>query len=229
MQSIFAYKHRSAVSALSFGNISNACRFAPSVALTAFFLLMSFLSKNTKCFHFSYSLRLILSSRYSVFKVRSAALFPLLWRLRDSNSRPPACKAGALPTELSPLATAFPAVFYFFRSGSRLLSHTVSSIVSSAAQGLTCTHKCGLRVRDGYVCFPWAHRHRKLCVISHRVRCRTPFAPLRVRSWTTGLSCMPSSARPGEQAPRSVLPKSCALGSQQPNSNPTPTSSLERR
>ena len=72
IQSIFAYKHRSAVSALSFGNISNACRFAPSVALTAFFLLMSFLSKNTKCFHFSYSLRLILSSRYSVFKVRSA-------------------------------------------------------------------------------------------------------------------------------------------------------------
>ena len=27
----------------------------------------------------------------------------LSWRLRDSNSRPPACKAGALPTELSPL------------------------------------------------------------------------------------------------------------------------------
>ncbi len=26
----------------------------------------------------------------------------LQWRLRDSNSRPPACKAGALPTELSP-------------------------------------------------------------------------------------------------------------------------------
>ena len=24
------------------------------------------------------------------------------WRLRDSNSRPPACKAGALPTELNP-------------------------------------------------------------------------------------------------------------------------------
>ena len=34
------------------------------------------------------------------------------WRLRDSNSRPPACKAGALPTELSPhlnlAATYFP-------------------------------------------------------------------------------------------------------------------------
>ena len=58
--------------------------------------------------------------------------------------------------------------FLLFRSGSRLLSHTVSSIVSSAAQGLTCPHKCGLRVRDGYGCFPWAHRHRKFSVIIHR-------------------------------------------------------------
>ena len=48
------------------------------------------------------------------------------WRLRDSNSRPPACKAGALPTELSP-----------HKSGSHLLSHTVSSIVPSAAYVLT--------------------------------------------------------------------------------------------
>ena len=30
------------------------------------------------------------------------------WRLRDSNSRPPACKAGALPTELSPLGPYWP-------------------------------------------------------------------------------------------------------------------------
>ena len=28
--------------------------------------------------------------------------FPLVWRLRDSNSWPPACKAGALPAELNP-------------------------------------------------------------------------------------------------------------------------------
>ena len=28
--------------------------------------------------------------------------FAVQWRLRDSNSRPPACKAGALPTELNP-------------------------------------------------------------------------------------------------------------------------------
>ena len=35
----------------------------------------------------------------------------LLWRLRDSNSRPPACKAGALPTELSPHSIRQPPAF----------------------------------------------------------------------------------------------------------------------
>ena len=46
--------------------------------------------------------------QYSVFKVQTCGGFqklsflPPRWRLRDSNSRPPACKAGALPTELSP-------------------------------------------------------------------------------------------------------------------------------
>ena len=45
------------------------------------------------------------------------------WRWRDSNSWPPACKAGALPTELHP----------HNESGIHLLSHAVSSIVSSAA------------------------------------------------------------------------------------------------
>ena len=32
----------------------------------------------------------------------SAALIIIKWRIRDSNSWPPACKAGALPTELIP-------------------------------------------------------------------------------------------------------------------------------
>ena len=35
----------------------------------------------------------------------------LSWRLRDSNSRPPACKAGALPTELSPHLIRQPPAF----------------------------------------------------------------------------------------------------------------------
>ena len=61
---------------------------------------------------------------------------PLLsWRLRDSNSRPPACKAGALPAELSPL-----------KSGSHLLSHAVSSIVPSAAYVLTVVFGMGTGV-----------------------------------------------------------------------------------
>ena len=53
-------------------------------------------------------------------------MFLTEWRWRDSNSWPPACKAGALPTELRP-----------HKSGSHLLSHTVTSIVSSAAFVLT--------------------------------------------------------------------------------------------
>ena len=57
------------------------------------------------------------------------------WRLRDSNSRPPACKAGALPTELSP-----------HEVGSHLLSHAVSSIVPSAAYVLTVVFGMGTGV-----------------------------------------------------------------------------------
>ena len=43
----------------------------------------------------------------SVFKVLMSVLTNRQWRLRDSNSRPPACKAGALPTELNPHGTLF--------------------------------------------------------------------------------------------------------------------------
>ena len=70
--------------------------FAPSVALHGLLPLSCYLFR---CFSVD------TSSWYSVFKVRPAAS-PLLWRLRDSNSRPPACKAGALPTELSPHSSA---------------------------------------------------------------------------------------------------------------------------
>ena len=65
----------------------------------------------------------------SVFGFQGTSLnaFRIQWRRRDSNSWPPACKAGALPTELRP----------HLKSGSHLLSHTVSSIVSSAAYVLT--------------------------------------------------------------------------------------------
>jgi hypothetical protein len=45
------------------------------------------------------------SVTFPVRKWANAALQPLtgcLWRRADSNRRPPACKAGALPTELRP-------------------------------------------------------------------------------------------------------------------------------
>ena len=57
------------------------------------------------------------------------------WRRRDSNSWPPACKAGALPTELHP-----------HNSGTHLLSHTVSSAVPSAAWVLTVVFGMGTGV-----------------------------------------------------------------------------------
>ena len=59
--------------------------------------------------------------RKSAFRFYHSSL--LSWRWRDSNSWPPACKAGALPTELHP----------HICSGSHLLSHIVSNVVSSAA------------------------------------------------------------------------------------------------
>ena len=97
-------------------------------------------------FHIFLFLRgLILSSRYSVFKVRLPAVFSAEWRLRDSNSRPPACKAGALPTELSPhlirQPPAFPYRLQYSIIGRPGLNH---------------------RVRDENGCLPWAHRHRNI-------------------------------------------------------------------
>ena len=53
-----------------------------------------------------------IAARFSVFLPERFATLVFLnrnsfisipWRQRDSNSRPPACKAGALPTELCPL------------------------------------------------------------------------------------------------------------------------------
>ena len=118
------------------------------------------------------------------------------WRWRDSNSWPPACKAGALPTELHPhlvmaiLFNCLPmglsglepptsrlsgvrsnrlsykpiqnAKHFNFWSGSHLLSHTVSSIVSSAVWVLTivfgmCTGVSPKRIATRIVFTSWIH------------------------------------------------------------------------
>ena len=50
------------------------------------------------------------ASPLSVFLNRNSFI-SIQWRQRDSNSRPPACKAGALPTELSPHLIRQPPAF----------------------------------------------------------------------------------------------------------------------
>ena len=66
------------------------------------------------------------------------------WRQRDSNSRPPACKAGALPTELCPQINAWhPPILP--------CSHPHSTV---GRKGLN------RRVRDGNGCYPFTHRHQ---------------------------------------------------------------------
>ena len=91
----------------------SACRPAPSVALAALFLLMSFLKKYEM---FPFLLFFAVDTFFSVFGFQGTitALFVLPWRLRDSNSRPPACKAGALPAELSPLLPSGFLFLFFF-------------------------------------------------------------------------------------------------------------------
>ncbi len=96
------------------------------------------------------------------------------WRMRDSNSRPPACKAGALPTELIPhikirQPPAFPGRLQPSIIGRFGLNH---------------------RVRDGYGCFPKTHRHRKYFVVSQTATL-TGFACSR-----SGLSPYASRKRP---------------------------------
>ena len=158
--------------------------------------LFSRMSWLNKCFHRYFSQYLSLYEVFNVHSLRKAKplevsskllyqstfisnafgsgqlhsfMFLTEWRWRDSNSWPPACKAGALPTELHPhlvMAILFNCLpmglsglepptsrlsgvrsnrlsykpnqnNLIFKSGSHLLSHTVSSIVSSAVWVLT--------------------------------------------------------------------------------------------
>ena len=108
-------------------------------------------------------------SRYIWFYINR-----IKWRIRDSNSWPPACKAGALPTELIPhiqftdmgLSGLEPPTsrlsgvrsnrlsykpIFFFCFGGHLLSHTVSSAVPSASQVLTIVFGMGTGVSPGRI------------------------------------------------------------------------------
>ena len=76
-------------------------------------------------------------------------IFRFQWRWRDSNSRPPACKAGALPTELHPHLIWHPPALPH-----RLQCSTIGRL------------RLNRRVRDGNGCFPQAHRYQK-CLFSY--------------------------------------------------------------
>ena len=94
-----------------------------------------------------------IAARFSVFLPKRFATLGFLnrnrfisiqWRQRDSNSRPPACKAGALPTELSPHLIRQPPAFPY-------------RLQYSIIGRLGLNH----RVRDENGCVPQAHRHQK--------------------------------------------------------------------
>ena len=130
-------------------------------------------------------------------------LLPILligyWRQRDSNSRPPACKAGALPTELCPQGT-----------GGHLFSHIVSNEVPSAAYVLTVVFGMGTGVSRkrittgnlGYLQYTDRESACSFINASHLFH----GAP--------GLSCsLASSSNRICKHPGRLTPQSCALGS----------------
>ena len=112
-------------------------------------------------------------------------MFLTEWRWRDSNSWPPACKAGALPTELHPhlvMAILFnclpmglsglePPTSRLSGVRSNRLSYKPISIWQPPAfpyrhqYSIIGRFRLNHRVRDVDGCFPKAHRHQKFSVI----------------------------------------------------------------
>ena len=108
-------------------------------------------------------------------------MFLTEWRWRDSNSWPPACKAGALPTELHPhlvMAILFnclpmglsglePPTSRLSGVRSNRLSYKPISIWQPPAfpyrhqYSIIGRFRLNHRVRDVDGCFPKAHRHQK--------------------------------------------------------------------
>ena len=80
-------------------------------------------------------------------------MFLTEWRWRDSNSWPPACKAGALPTELHPHLEYNKFSFLIWQPPAFPYRHQYSIIGR---------FRLNHRVRDVDGCFPKAHRHQKI-------------------------------------------------------------------
>ena len=145
--------------------------------------LFSRMSWSNKCFHRYFSQYLSLYEVFNVHSLRKAKplevsskllyqsafisnafgsgqlhsfMFLTEWRWRDSNSWPPACKAGALPTELHPHLEHSKFSFLIWQPPAFPYRHQ-DSIIGR--------FRLNHRVRDVDGCFPKAHRHQKYDVI----------------------------------------------------------------
>ena len=174
--------------------------------------LFSRMSWLNKCFHRYFSQYLSLYEVFNVHSLRKAKplevsskllyqstfisnafgsgqlhsfMFLTEWRWRDSNSWPPACKAGALPTELHPhldfysiqrlspmgLSGLEPPTSRLSGVRSNRLSYKPISIWQPPAfpyrhqYSIIGRFRLNHRVRDVDGCFPKAHRHQKYDVI----------------------------------------------------------------
>ena len=170
--------------------------------------LFSRMSWLNKCFHRYFSQYLSLYEVFNVHSLRKAKplevsskllyqstfisnafgsgqlhsfMFLTEWRWRDSNSWPPACKAGALPTELHPhldfysiqrlspmgLSGLEPPTSRLSGVRSNRLSYKPISIWQPPAfpyrhqYSIIGRFRLNHRVRDVDGCFPKAHRHQK--------------------------------------------------------------------
>ena len=146
--------------------------------------------------------------------------FETEWRWWDSNSWPPACKAGALPTELHPhlkkislpklmgLNGLEPSTSRLSGVRSNQLSYKPISIWQPPTLPCRLQHSTigrpslNRRVRDENGCVPWTHRHQKslgyLIVASALVTISNPlrfFSMELLASYTSKSSTLPWKLR----------------------------------
>ena len=129
-------------------------------------------------------------SWYSVFKVRPADLFICFFHFAGpglqvglSGLEPPTSRlSGVRSNRLSYKPSQPDSFLFFFYSGSRLLSRTVSSTVSSAARVLTFVFGMGTRVPPGRIAagiFSLSCRPALLCarLLTAKQQCSPYFFP----------------------------------------------------